>query len=552
MRYLSLLFFVFFALCSGVVFSQPQPSCSGVATSGCVNNQYLSETFANCSRSVNNGVRAVGIRGLPANSTLTAPSCSSSYPIVYSCAFNCSCSNGTVLSGGSCVCPSGSHWQSMPASGANAGSCVPDSCPAGQIPNTISGPNGFETSCIDDPEGGGDELCPSGYPKVNGQCPVCPGGFNSDGTCIDPTSCPAGQIKQGEINGTAICKKECSDPNQSWGFVNGVEGCYGSPTCPNGGSYGTVNGVPGCYGGDGGGSGSGSSSGGAGGSSGGAGGSSGGAGGSSGGAGGSSGGSGGDGGSGGNGGGGGGGGSNNDIGSDFGGAEACPAGKIKQGNKCVSDGRGDCTIGYHELVVSRDPYLFICVKDDPPPASSAAASSQPSSNSSQASSSPSSQSASAASASAGSASSGDSGGGSSSGAGSSSGSAVTGGGSCDEAPQCTGDAVQCSQLLQQWHTRCGGELPSKFFELPDQGADKVSFSGSLKNFKTELEKLPNTQAITNFFTFRSSGSCPVWSVSVMGFNIVIDQQCSSFIPWSLIAGVIIAVASLLAARIALT
>ncbi|HEX7762801.1 MAG TPA: hypothetical protein VF433_04235 [Cellvibrio sp.] len=524
MRYLSLLFFSFFLLFSNYSYSDSVPSCTSLRypPNACTPEW----SYQSC------------LQFGQDFTFIEATSCGANPPLSFYSRITC----------------------------ARVSSCT---CPEGKVLNTIlnASTGRYETSCIVvDPGGtGGEEcehgvnpetglcndLCPSGYPKVNGQCPVCPGGFNSDGTCIDPTSCPAGQIKQGEINGTAICKKECSDPNQSWGFVNGVEGCYGSPTCPNGGSYGTVNGVPGCYGGDGGGSGSGSSSGGAGGSSGGAGGSSGGAGGSSGGAGGS-GGDGGSGGNGGNGGGGGGGGSNNDIGSDFGGAEACPAGKIKQGNKCVSDGRGDCTIGYHELVVSRDPYLFICVKDDPPPASSAAASSQPSSNSSQASSSPSSQSASAASSSAGSASSGDSGGGSSSGAGSSSGSAVTGGGSCDEAPQCTGDAVQCSQLLQQWHTRCGGELPSKFFELPDQGADKVSFSGSLKNFKTELEKLPNTQAITNFFTFRSSGSCPVWSVSVMGSNIVIDQQCSSFIPWSLIAGVIIAVASLLAARIALT
>lgn len=526
MRYLSLLFFLFLSLCSGVVFAEesPAPICKTFLMQACDNSTPTQPVdFGGwdraCASSPNFGV------------------------VVQT--NNLSCPKKRGCTADICECPSGFRYNVVVSNGISSGSCVPDvpdpTGPGEECPNGVNPETGL---CND--------LCPSGYPKVNGQCPVCPGGFNSDGTCIDPTSCPAGQIKQGEINGTAICKKECSDPNQSWGFVNGVEGCYGSPTCPNGGSYGTVNGVPGCYGGDGGGSGSGSSSGGAGGSSGGAGGSSGGAGGSSGGAGGSSGGSGGDGGSGGNGGGGGGGGSNNDIGSDFGGAEACPAGKIKQGNKCVSDGRGDCTVGYHELVVSRDPYLFICVKDDPPPASSAAASSQPSSNSSQASSSPSSQSASAASASAGSASSGDSGGGSSSGAGSSSGSAVTGGGSCDEVPQCTGDAVQCSQLLQQWHTRCGGELPSKFFDLPDQGADKVSFSGSLKNFKTELEKLPNTQAITNFFTFRSSGSCPVWSVSVMGFNIVIDQQCSSFIPWSLIAGVIIAVASLLAARIALT
>lgn len=445
MRYLSLLFFIFLLLQSHIVFSQSHPpldpaqgcsqwhSYSGAqpafqTTYNSAKNQCLSSATVNLISEIEYTVAS--------GSTIKSIRC-----------YNCTD-----------PCPAPSVYDPFTKK------CTKQFCQDGS-PMPIGG-------CGDE-GGGGDELCPSGYPKVNGQCPVCPGGFNSDGTCIDPTSCPAGQIKQGEINGTAICKKECSDPNQSWGFVNGVEGCYGSPTCPNGGSYGTVNGVPGCYGGDGGGSGSGSSSGGAGGSSGGAGGSSGGAGGSSGGAGGSSGGSGGDGGSGGNGGGGaggGGGGSNNDIGSDFGGAEACPAGKIKQGTKCVSDGRGDCTIGYHELVVSRDPYLFICVKDDPPPASSAA-SSQPSSNSSQASSSPSSQSASAASASAGSGGSGSSAGGGGGGGG---GNGDTGAGDCDP----TGaDYFKCAGLLE--------ELKNDDLQEMYQGIDDTN-SDSLQDYEKLL------------------------------------------------------------------
>ncbi|WP_212589950.1 hypothetical protein [Cellvibrio mixtus] len=433
MRYLSLLFFVFLSLCSGFVFAQdppsPLPTCpSSVWVTGCISGQ------------TGNTCGSANYLVLERRATCTIHRC---------------CRNSS--------CPAGYRLNKFlnSASGKTETNCVPDDPigPGEECPNGVNPETGL---CND--------LCPSGYPKVNGQCPVCPGGFNSDGTCIDPTTCPAGQIKQGEINGTAICKKECSDPNQSWGFVNGVEGCYGSPTCPNGGSYGTVNGVPGCYGGDGGGSGSGSSSGGAGGSSGGAGGSSGGAGGSSGGAGGSSGGSGGDGGSGGNGGGGGGGGSNNDIGSDFGGAEACPAGKIKQGNKCVSDGRGDCTIGYHELVVSRDPYLFICVKDDPPPASSAA-SSHPSSNSSQASSSPSSQSAASASASAGSGGSGSSAGGGGGGGG---GNGDSGAGDCDPTAI---DYFKCAGLLE--------ELKNDDLQEMYQGIDDTN-SDSLQDYEKLL------------------------------------------------------------------
>ena len=129
----------------------------------------------------------------------------------------------------------------------------------------------------------------------------------------------------------------------------------------------------------------------------------------------------------------------------------------------------------------------------------------------------------------------------------------SGGGECDDEPQCPAGDIECAQLLQQWHTRCGGEaLDSKFFELEDEGEDQITFEKSLTNFKTELEKLPNTQIITEFFAFNGSGGCPVWRVSVWVFDVVIDQQCSPDIPWGVISGVIIAIAVLCAARIALT
>ena len=143
--------------------------------------------------------------------------------------------------------------------------------------------------------------------------------------------------------------------------------------------------------------------------------------------------------------------------------------------------------------------------------------------------------------------------GSSAGGGSNSSGAGLGGEDCESEPQCTMDTMDCAQLIQQWHTRCGGEkLDEKFWELPDQGDDKVTFEKSLKKFKEKLEKLPNTKAITEFFKFNGSGSCPVWAVNVWVFDIVIDQQCSPNIPWGLIRGIIIAVAALVAARIALT
>lgn len=367
MRYLSLIFFIFLSLHSYFVFAQAQssPFCPSVATAGCTNSQYLSQSLSECA----GFNKSIGVIGMPAGSSYPAPTCGSTFNIVYSCASDCSCSDGKSLIDGSCQCPSGSTWSQYSSGG---GTCVPDECPAGQIPNTLVTANGNVTTCIDAPDGETPpENCPSGYPPVNGQCPVCPSGNNPDGTCIDPTQCGEGQTNQGTVNGVAVCANTCSDPNQSWGFVNGVEGCYGSPSCPNGGSYGTVNGVSGCYGansssGSNNSSGSGTSTG------------SGGSGGSSG-SGTSTGSGGGDNGGGSN--GGGGGGSNNDIGSSYGGAESCPSGFVKSGDKCVSEDRGDCMGGYHELVVSRDPFLFICVEDDPPQSSSSSSSSTPSSSS---------------------------------------------------------------------------------------------------------------------------------------------------------------------------
>ncbi len=130
---------------------------------------------------------------------------------------------------------------------------------------------------------------------------------------------------------------------------------------------------------------------------------------------------------------------------------------------------------------------------------------------------------------------------------------VSGGDSCEHQPVCLNtDQIQCSQLLQAWHLRCGGDpLASDFFDVGTEGEEDVSFESSLTHFKEELSQLENANVIESFFTFNGSGSCPVWSVQALNFNIVIDQQCSPDIPWDLIRGVIIAVSVLIAARIAL-
>ena len=287
-----------------------------------------------------------------------------------------------------CVCPAGQAEYNLDPSGSPK-TCGPI-CIAPQISNIVTSGGVTTVSCIDKPDESPPSECPSGYPEVNGQCAVCPGGHNPDGSCNDPTQCGEGETKQGDVNGVAVCAGSCSDPNQSWGFVNGVEGCYGAPSCPNGGSYGTVNGVSGCYGsnssngsntssGSGASAGSNTSSGS--GTGGGSNTSSG-----SGSGGGNNGGNNGGGNNGGGGSGGSGGGSNNDIGAPYPVDVPCEDNFEKVGAHCVSAGQGDCITGYHELIVSRDPFLFICVANDTPPpqipaSSQSSASSQPNSSS---------------------------------------------------------------------------------------------------------------------------------------------------------------------------
>lgn len=145
--------------------------------------------------------------------------------------------------------------------------------------------------------------------------------------------------------------------------------------------------------------------------------------------------------------------------------------------------------------------------------------------------------------------------GSSSGSGSGSSSGDDDGGvaltDCDVQPSCTDGSPECAILYQQWHARCGGEFDESIFDMPED-EEETTFANSLEEFSTELQESTNVQLITDFFTFNGSGSCPIWSVDVWVFSIVIDQQCSDIIPWEIISGILIAVSCLLAARIAFT
>ncbi|EIK44696.1 hypothetical protein O59_002419 [Cellvibrio sp. BR] len=145
MRYLYLLFFCFLSLHSYLVFAQenPLPSCASTTPILYCNGATACADASNsCLSNPTNYFKNEGMSGI-----FTA----------YRCQQNC-------------VCPPGSTWYNhFDVQGNLTAGCSLDG----------------------DGDGGDDESCPSGYPKVNGQCPVCPTGFNEDGTCATPSSEPA-------------------------------------------------------------------------------------------------------------------------------------------------------------------------------------------------------------------------------------------------------------------------------------------------------------------------------------------------------------------------
>jgi len=78
-----------------------------------------------------------------------------------------------------------------------------------------------------------------------------------------------------------------------------------------------------------------------------------------------------------------------------------------------------------------------------------------------------------------------------------------------------------------------------------------TFESVLTQFAAAVKQTPIASKTTNFLTFRASGACPRWSVSVWVFDIDIDQLCSGNIPWDAIRAVILAAAAFLSFRIAL-
>ena len=100
-----------------------------------------------------------------------------------------------------------------------------------------------------------------------------------------------------------------------------------------------------------------------------------------------------------------------------------------------------------------------------------------------------------------------------------------------------------------------GDDTSDFYDedgAQTEAGDDLTFANVFANFRTRMEDAPINQGIENFFSLSISGSCPVYSVNTWIFTITFDQWCSNIMPWGFISGIMLALATFIAVRIAFT
>lgn len=442
LRYISILFFIFLSLHSYFVFAQqepPKPTCNGRSVqSACTD---MSKITGSSLTYFNN----LCYNGQPGKHQAfeTNPSCTGAATTSIVCYSQCTCTPPYVF-----------NTTLNTATGLYESGCIlPASDPGDECTNGTDPETGLCNS---------EDLCPSGYPKVNGQCPVCPTGYNDDGSCSYPSSEPSNS----------------SSPNSASAGSNASAASTPSGDGDDGGD-GTSGG-----GGSGGGSG----------------------------------------------------------GNNAGGSAASASSASGTVTSSGTNNSWNPYSGYGNWIP--------IAPDSPCPNKYQDVSGQwwCAGNG-------------IGSGSASSAGSNGSNGSNSSGSAGSNSSGSSASSSCPAKPQCkknTGieaDDNACKKLLQEYFSACpGNPTENGLFDIDKDELGEgrpLTFKNSLEDFKTSMTDSENVQAINEFFSFEGSGTCPVWQVQAMGFNIVIDQQCSPNIPWDLIRGMIIAVSILLAARIAL-
>lgn len=112
--------------------------------------------------------------------------------------------------------------------------------------------------------------------------------------------------------------------------------------------------------------------------------------------------------------------------------------------------------------------------------------------------------------------------------------------SCPAGQECNGDGG-----TGEWPE------PTGFCEDGEE-CSSLTMEGVLGDFMEGITSAEIIASMDEFLTVDGGGSCPVWNVSAWIFTLTIDQFCSPHIPWALIRGVILFVASVIAFRIAFT
>lgn len=79
-----------------------------------------------------------------------------------------------------------------------------------------------------------------------------------------------------------------------------------------------------------------------------------------------------------------------------------------------------------------------------------------------------------------------------------------------------------------------------------------TYQSVMADFVEDAKQVPIVTSVKGFLDFAPAGSCPRYSVEAWVFTIQLDQWCTTSIPWSLIAAVVIGTAAFISFRIAFT
>jgi len=112
--------------------------------------------------------------------------------------------------------------------------------------------------------------------------------------------------------------------------------------------------------------------------------------------------------------------------------------------------------------------------------------------------------------------------------------------SCPAGQECNGDGG-----TGEWPE------PGGFCEEGEE-CNSLTMEQVLGDFMEGITSADIVNSMDEFLTIDGGGSCPVWNVSAWVFVLTVDQFCSPHIPWALIRGVILFIASVIAYRIAFT